>query len=134
MNRLHGRMLATIAAAAAIVPATATAASYQPGGFDVFGNRDLVVCAADRAGTDGADRNQIDAGPGDDKISSANGIAEVVRCGSGRDEVWADRSDKLIGCERVHRIASLYPVATPGKGSPQSVFRASIRAPFTTET
>src|SRR5438046_1176683 len=133
MNRLHGRMLATIAAAAAIVPATAAAASYQPGGFDVFGNRDLVVCAADRAGTDGggagkdwstggAERNQIDAGPGDDKISSANGIAEVVRCGSGRDEVWADRSDKLIGCQRVHRIASLYPVATPGKGSPQSVF------------
>jgi hypothetical protein len=82
----------------------------------------------------GAERNTVDAGPGDDKVSSANGIAETVRCGTGKDEAWADKSDRLVGCERVHRIASLYPTVSPRSGGATSVFRASIRAPFTTES
>jgi RTX calcium-binding nonapeptide repeat (4 copies) len=83
--------------------------------------------------TGGAERNRIDAGPGDDRISSANEIAETVRCGSGRDHVWADPSDRLVGCEIVHRIKPLYPTVTPRSGGPKSAFHASIIAPFTTE-
>lgn len=250
MIRLCARLLALVAAAA-FTPAAAASASYQPGGFDRFGNRDLVACAPDRVGTDGTDhlvggakpdpvrgerglgvlglggndtitgkadgvygdclsggagsdvlagglggdtlrgdngndrlaggsgrdivdggdgadvisggsgddvldgeagpdtirggdgndwitggaeRNSIDAGTGSDKVSSANGIAEMVRCGSGHDEVWADANDRLVGCERVHRIASLYPSASPALGKAHSVFAAEIRAPFTTAT
>jgi Ca2+-binding RTX toxin-like protein len=82
--------------------------------------------------TGGAERNRIDAGPGNDMISSANAVAETVSCGSGRDTIWADPSDRLVGCERVHRIKPLYPVVTPRSGSPKARFRASIIAPFTT--
>ena len=84
--------------------------------------------------TGGAERNDIDAGPGNDKVSSANGIAETVRCGSGRDAAWADRDDSLRSCERVHRISTLYPTVSPRSGGAQSVFRTSIKAPFTTES
>jgi hypothetical protein len=84
--------------------------------------------------TGGAERNDIDAGPGNDKVSSANGIAETVRCGIGGDAAWADGSDRLLGCERVHRIGTLYPTVTPRRGGPKSIFRTSIKAPFTTES
>jgi hypothetical protein len=84
--------------------------------------------------TGGAERNDIDAGPGNDKVSSANGIAETVRCGSGTDTAWADRVDHLASCERVHRIATLYPTVSPRHGGPKSVFLTSIKAPFTTES
>ena len=84
--------------------------------------------------TGGAERNDIDAGPGNDKVSSANGIPETVRCGGGKDEAWADKSDRLLGCERIHRIATLYPAVTPGRGDPKSVFRATLTAPFSTES
>ncbi|HEX6713824.1 MAG TPA: calcium-binding protein [Thermoleophilaceae bacterium] len=84
--------------------------------------------------TGGAERNDIDAGAGADKVSSANGIAETVRCGSGKDQAWADRADRLVGCERVHRIGTLYPAVSPRRGGAKTVFRASIKAPFTTES
>jgi uncharacterized protein YukE len=42
-------------------------------------------------------------GTGNDTILAADGIAETVNCGPGRDRVTADRSDRLIGCERVTR-------------------------------
>jgi Ca2+-binding RTX toxin-like protein len=48
--------------------------------------------------------NVYQAGPGDDVVRAANGRAETVRCGAGRDEVAADRDDRLSGCERVVRI------------------------------
>jgi hypothetical protein len=84
--------------------------------------------------TGGAERNDIDAGAGDDKISSANGIAETVRCGTGRDQVWGDAGDSLRGCERVHRISTLYATVSSRSGGPTAVFRTSITAPFTTES
>ena len=42
-------------------------------------------------------------GTGNDTILAADGIAETINCGPGRDRVIADRSDKLSGCERVTR-------------------------------
>ena len=41
------------------------------------------------------------AGPGNDVIDAADGRAESVDCGSGFDTVYADRHDRLHGCERV---------------------------------
>jgi hypothetical protein len=49
----------------------------------------------------GQGRNAYDAGPGRDFIDAANGRAEGVRCGSGRDRVRADRGDILRDCEAV---------------------------------
>jgi Tol biopolymer transport system component len=40
---------------------------------------------------------------GNDQIHANDGHTDPVDCGSGRDTVWADRTDKLIGCEIVHR-------------------------------
>ena len=58
----------------------------------------------------GADRlaggsgvNRYDAGAGNDVVSAANGRAELVSCGSGRDRARVDRSDRVRGCERVSR-------------------------------
>jgi hypothetical protein len=78
----------------------------------------------------GPERNRIDAGPGSDTISSVNGIAETVRCGSGRDLIWADRHDRLVGCEHVHLVRDPFPAVTPRVGTPTTVFHLSYRAPF----
>jgi len=51
----------------------------------------------------GSGRNRLSGGSGNDRVSSANGRRESVNCGSGRDFVRADRSDRLRGCERVRR-------------------------------
>lgn len=42
-------------------------------------------------------------GAGDDYISAFLGGADVIGCGSGQDEAWADREDELLDhdCERV---------------------------------
>jgi Tol biopolymer transport system component len=40
---------------------------------------------------------------GNDRIHANDGHTDTVSCGSGRDTVWADRTDKLTGCEIVHR-------------------------------
>ena len=40
---------------------------------------------------------------GNDQIHANDGHTDTVNCGPGRDTVWADRSDKLVGCEIVHR-------------------------------
>ncbi|HLK44755.1 MAG TPA: hypothetical protein VKT18_02145 [Acidimicrobiales bacterium] len=45
----------------------------------------------------------IRAGAGDDRIHANDGHTDTISCGPGRDTVWADRSDKLSGCEIVHR-------------------------------
>jgi len=41
----------------------------------------------------------LDAGPGDDFVSSLDGVRDNVRCGAGRDSVVADAIDVLRGCE-----------------------------------
>ena len=43
------------------------------------------------------------AGAGNDKVHVNDRHTDRVSCGPGRDEVWADRTDKLTGCEIVHR-------------------------------
>jgi dipeptidyl aminopeptidase/acylaminoacyl peptidase len=43
------------------------------------------------------------AGAGNDLIHANDGHTDRVDCGAGRDTVWADRSDRLTGCEIVHR-------------------------------
>src|SRR5437763_632595 len=95
------------------------------------------ACVVERT-VDGSDRGETIRGTsraersvafgGNDRISSANGVAETVRCGSGRDMVRADRSDRLIGCERVKRVSvPLLPAARPRVGGPQSTFTVSYK-------
>ncbi|MFL5955569.1 MAG: TolB family protein [Gaiellaceae bacterium] len=43
------------------------------------------------------------AGAGNDRVHANDGHRDRVDCGPGRDTVWADRTDKLTGCEIVHR-------------------------------
>ncbi|MFL5895381.1 MAG: calcium-binding protein [Thermoleophilaceae bacterium] len=79
----------------------------------------------------GAGQNRIDGGAGDDRISSANGVAETVRCGTGRDLVRADPSDHLIGCERVTRVRRpLLPAVRPRVGGTQTTFSVSFKPPL----
>jgi plastocyanin len=51
----------------------------------------------------GPGKDSFAGGPGNDTINSKDGLAEVVKCGSGRDKVKADKSDKLSGCEKKMR-------------------------------
>jgi Ca2+-binding RTX toxin-like protein len=61
----------------------------------------------------GAGPDKIDGGAGNDTITSANGVKETVHCGPGRDLVRAaDPNDRLIDCERVKRVGSLWPQPT----------------------
>jgi dipeptidyl aminopeptidase/acylaminoacyl peptidase len=43
------------------------------------------------------------AGAGNDQVHANDGHTDRVDCGPGRDVVWADRTDRLSGCEVVHR-------------------------------
>jgi Tol biopolymer transport system component len=45
----------------------------------------------------------IAAGAGNDTIRVQDHHTDRVDCGPGRDTVWADRTDKLVHCEIVHR-------------------------------
>lgn len=45
----------------------------------------------------------LDGGADNDTITSRDGLRETIRCGPGRDRITADRSDRLIGCERITR-------------------------------
>jgi dipeptidyl aminopeptidase/acylaminoacyl peptidase len=47
--------------------------------------------------------DQIVAGAGNDQIHANDRHTDRVNCGPGRDTVWADRTDRLTGCESVHR-------------------------------
>jgi hypothetical protein len=51
----------------------------------------------------GRDRDRIFGGLGADEIDAVDGQWDAVDCGPGRDEVYADRSDTALGCERIHR-------------------------------
>jgi len=62
--------------------------------------------AADLRGVGGNDvllggprADRFSGGPGDDRISALDGVAEVVDCGSGTDIAVVDRGDRLRGCE-----------------------------------
>ena len=57
--------------------------------------RDLLV--------GGRGKDVIAGGPGRDRLRTRDHKRDVVRCGKGRDRVKADRSDKLVGCEKVKR-------------------------------
>jgi hypothetical protein len=45
----------------------------------------------------------VTAGAGNDTVHANDGHTDRIDCGAGRDTVWADRSDRLTGCEIVHR-------------------------------
>src|SRR5262249_22299649 len=45
----------------------------------------------------------IVGGAGNDKIHANDGHTDRVNCGPGRGTVWPDGTDKLTGCEIVHR-------------------------------
>jgi Ca2+-binding RTX toxin-like protein len=60
-------------------------------------------------GDDGINGQQghdlIHAGPGADFILAADGVRDLIRCGPGRDEVRADRLDRIArDCELVERV------------------------------
>ena len=51
--------------------------------------------------------DDVDAGPGADSIRTIDQDRDTVRCGPGRDEVEADRLDRISrDCERVSRRSS----------------------------
>ncbi|MDX6668799.1 MAG: hypothetical protein QOK04_2179, partial [Solirubrobacteraceae bacterium] len=62
----------------------------------------LVGGAGDDVIVGGRGSNTIHAGAGNDTVYANNHRYDVVRCGSGRDIVFADRTDKLVSCERKH--------------------------------
>ncbi len=105
------------------------------------GGRDVLVGGpgSDRlAGGTGADRltdaptayvfglgsgsNRVSGGAGADVVDVANARRDVVRCGTGRDRVSADRYDRLHGCERKLILSSPLPAATPYRGHRTTTF------------
>ena len=53
----------------------------------------------------GGGRNRLNAGAGADNVNAVNRRRDVVRCGTGRDRVRADRTDRVArDCERVRRV------------------------------
>lgn len=61
------------------------------------------------SGGEGKDRlwgnnglDSVDGGAGDDRLDGRDALAEVLRCGAGRDEAYADKADKPVGCEKTH--------------------------------
>jgi Tol biopolymer transport system component len=53
----------------------------------------------------GRGRDRVAAGSGDDRIQAADAAADRIGCGSGRDDVTADREDRVArDCERVTRV------------------------------
>jgi Ca2+-binding RTX toxin-like protein len=80
-----------------IVDGSVTGADALAGGASAvtlngFGGSDVLV--GSRAAGD-----VLDAGAGDDRISSLDGRRDTVRCGRGRDEVIADATDVVERCE-----------------------------------
>jgi hypothetical protein len=76
----------------------------------------------------GQERSILRGGPGDDRISSSNGVRDSVDCGPGSDRVVADRSDRLHGCETVRYAVSPYPLVTPRSGTAETTFTVYFRA------
>jgi hypothetical protein len=63
----------------------------------------LLGGAGDDSIAPGGGGDRIEAGSGNDTIRSADDDSDRVFCGRGHDEVRADRSDRLRGCEAVRR-------------------------------
>jgi hypothetical protein len=65
---------------------------------------DLILA---RGGTDKIrprrGRDCVRAGKGNDRIFTRDGTRDRIKCGRGRDLVYADRRDRVKGCERVKR-------------------------------
>ncbi len=69
------------------------------------GNDRLAGDAGNDRLVGGRGRNSYAAGVGDDTIDAANGRRERVDCGGGlHDFARADRSDRLLRCERTRRV------------------------------
>jgi Tol biopolymer transport system component len=51
----------------------------------------------------GPGADDVDAGGGNDVVRARDATRDVVRCGPGRDRVFADRRDVVRGCEQVAR-------------------------------
>jgi len=47
----------------------------------------------------GSGKDKINAGSGNDRINVRDGVRDIVNCGSGKDDVLADKADVLRGCE-----------------------------------
>jgi WD40-like Beta Propeller Repeat len=70
-----------------------------------------IAGSCEIAGTAGADviegtareGDVVDGLAGNDAIHVNDGHTDRVACGPGRDTVWADKTDRLTGCETVHR-------------------------------
>lgn len=71
---------------------------------------------------------RVAAGPGPDRVDTANGTRDSVHCGSGHDRVVADREDTLRGCERKRFRRSPVPVAAPRRGGRHQMFMVRFRA------
>jgi hypothetical protein len=68
------------------------------------GNDTLKGDSGNDSITDAKGRNTIDAGSGNDRVNAVNGSRDRISCGSGRDVVRADRTDRVSkNCERVIR-------------------------------
>lgn len=71
--------------------------------FGLAGNDRLFGHVGADALDGGTGRDVLDGGAGADTIHARDGVADTVRCGTGRDRVVADRLDRIAGCEVVSR-------------------------------
>jgi len=76
----------------------------------------------------GGGNNVVQAGAGADTVDAANGRPDRISCGGGRDTVYADRSDKLVGCEKRRRLVSPLPSVSPRSGRRGRAFMISFRS------
>jgi Ca2+-binding RTX toxin-like protein len=101
--------------------------NYLPGGGgnDTIlgrGGNDTILGGAgdDRlfggAGNDvidgGPGKDRISGGPGNDTIRAADGVADTIDCGPGRDHATVDSIDVVKGCELVSVATATAPPAT----------------------
>ena len=111
----------TLRVGRAAVAGSLTPAATTPGGRKLTGRTLTGRAGADvlrgtsgpdviagRGGNDrlygGKGRDRLDGGAGNDSIFARDGARDVIRCGSGRDRVSADRSDSIArDCESVSR-------------------------------
>ena len=87
--------------------ASADRISARAGDDRIFG------LAGDDVLTGGLGRDVINGGAGADRLLVRDGTRDVAGCGSGRDTVWADGADVVLGdCETL-RISPPEPLAPP---------------------
>ena len=95
--------------AGGLTPTTATGRTLTGrAGADVLRGTSGPDVIAGRGGNDrlygGKGRDRLDGGAGNDTIYARDGARDVIRCGSGRDRVFADRNDSVArDCESVSR-------------------------------